>query len=112
MIPRVPLLIAFGLIGLSLALSAWLYPSLPDVIPTHWNIAGEADGFGPKPVAAWLLPGIALGLLGFLGLVPWLSPRGFQVDVHGRAFGVLVVALTALLVFIHLLSLAAAMRPT
>ena len=111
MIPRVPLLIAFGLIGLSLALSAWLYPSLPDVIPTHWNIAGEADGFGPKPVAAWLLPGIALGLLGFLGLVPWLSPRGFQVDVHGRAFGVLVVALTALLVFIHLLSLAAAMRP-
>jgi uncharacterized membrane protein len=109
--PRVPLLVSLALIGMALAVSAWLYPALPDVIPTHWNIRGEADGFGPKGVAAWLLPMVALGLLGFMCLIPWLSPQGFQVDVHGRAFSVLLVSLTALMVFIHLLSLAAAMRP-
>jgi uncharacterized membrane protein len=54
---------------------------------------------------------VALGLLGFMCLIPWLSPQGFQVDVYGRPFSVLLVTLTALMVFIHLLSLAAAMRP-
>ena len=24
---------------------AWLYPGLPDRIPTHWNIKGEVDGY-------------------------------------------------------------------
>jgi uncharacterized membrane protein len=109
--PRVPLLVSLALIGMALAVSAWLYPALPDVIPTHWNIKGEADGFGPKGVAAWLLPTVALGLLGFMGLIPWLSPQGFQVDSHSRAFSVLLVTITALMVFIHLLALAAAMRP-
>ena len=91
--PRAAVLVSLALIGVSLALSAWLYTSLPDVIPTHWNINGEADGFGPKGVAAWLLPVITLALLGFMCLIPWLSPQGFQVDVHGRAFSVLLVAL-------------------
>lgn len=109
--PRVPLLVSLVIVAVALAVSAWLYPGLPESIPTHWNIEGEADGYGPKAVAAWLLPGIALGLLGFMALIPWLSPKGFQVDVHGRAFGMLVVAMTALMVFIHLLSLAAALHP-
>lgn len=109
--PRSAFLASLALVAMALATSAWLYPSLPEAIPTHWNIQGEADGFGPKAVAAWLLPAIALLLLGFMAILPWLSPQGFQVDVHGRAFGVLLVATTALFVFIHLLSLAAALRP-
>ena len=108
---RVPLILSLVLVAGALVLSAWLYPALPDQIPTHWNIHGEADGFGPKAVAAWLLPGIGLFLVGFMALLPWLSPKGFQVDVHGRAFGVLVVAMTALFVYIHCLSLVAALRP-
>jgi len=108
--PRTPLWISLALIAASLAVSAWLYPSLPDVVPTHWNIRGEADGFGPKGVAAWLLPAMALGVLGFMALVPWMSPKDYQIDTHGPAYGFIVVATTALLVFIHLLSLAGAMR--
>lgn len=109
--PRAAVLVSIALIAAALGISAWLYPSLPDVVPTHWNFEGKADGFGPKGVAAWLLPVIALGLLGFMVVIPWLSPQGFQVDVQSRAFSVLLVSLTALMVFIHLLSLAAAMRP-
>lgn len=108
---RPSLWISLALVAFALAVTAVLYPSLPDQIPTHWNIRGEADGFGPKTVAAWLLPAIATGLVAFLRVAPWLSPKGFGVDVDGRAYGFLVVATTALLVSIHLLSLAAALRP-
>ncbi len=28
--------------------SAWLYPALPQQIPTHWNFRGQIDGYGDK----------------------------------------------------------------
>ena len=36
------------LIGIPFIYAAYLYPSLPEIIPTHFNIKGEADGFGSK----------------------------------------------------------------
>ena len=30
------------------AILAFYYPQLPDVVPIHWNISGEADGFAKK----------------------------------------------------------------
>jgi uncharacterized membrane protein len=36
------------LIGIPFIYAAYLYPSLPEIIPTHFNIKGEADGFGVK----------------------------------------------------------------
>jgi|LauGreDrversion4_1035100.scaffolds.fasta_scaffold133191_2 uncharacterized membrane protein len=36
------------LIGIPFIYATYLYPSLPEIIPTHFNIKGEADGFGGK----------------------------------------------------------------
>ena len=43
----------FELLGWGVLLALWIwtgtsYSSLPDTIPTHFNAAGEADGFGRK----------------------------------------------------------------
>jgi len=43
----------FELLGWGVLLALWVwtstnYSSLPDTIPTHFNAAGEADGFGSK----------------------------------------------------------------
>ncbi len=56
----------FELLGWGVLLALWVwtgtsYSNLPDTIPTHFNAAGEADGFGRKasivglPVIATLL---------------------------------------------------------
>ena len=56
----------FELLGWGVLLALWVwtgtsYSNLPDTIPTHFNAAGEADGFGRKasivslPVVASLL---------------------------------------------------------
>jgi uncharacterized membrane protein len=54
---------------LSLALiwfiTLFFYKKLPATVPTHFNAAGTADGFGPK-ATFFLLP--ALGTLLFIGL--------------------------------------------
>ncbi len=41
-------LLLFAVTVLSLLGHLFLYPSLPDVIPIHWGVSGQADGFGPK----------------------------------------------------------------
>lgn len=49
-------------------LVAIAYPYLPDVIPIHFNIKGQADGFGPKDFI-WLEPLVASVLYTVMTLV-------------------------------------------
>ncbi|MDY0288659.1 MAG: SdpI family protein [Sphaerochaeta sp.] len=45
-----------------LTLSAFLYGRLPDQVPIHFNLAGEADNYAPKAFGAFILPlSLALG---------------------------------------------------
>ena len=38
-----------------------LWNQLPEQMPTHWNAAGEIDGWSSKPFAVFVLPLILLG---------------------------------------------------
>jgi len=45
----------------------WYYfNELPEIIPVHYNTAGEPDGFSQK-IAIWTLPGITLAI--YLGML-------------------------------------------
>lgn len=55
--------------------SAYLWNDLPDVVPTHFNMQGEADDWGPKWVNAIMFP--AIGLATYLSLIflPFIDPK-------------------------------------
>src|SRR2546423_15314529 len=42
--------------GLQLLIAAMAYAFLPDRMPIHWKAAGQINGYGPKLLAAMLLP--------------------------------------------------------
>ena len=44
-------LLSYIFIVAAVAVTAFLYPTLPDPMPSHWNIEGEVDGYMPKPWA-------------------------------------------------------------
>lgn len=50
--------------------TAIVYSKLPDQIPTHWGVTGQADQWGDKTWAAWMMPG--MGLI-FLFMFPFLA---------------------------------------
>jgi uncharacterized membrane protein len=50
-------IIALGLVLLPFAYALYLYPTLPNKIPMHFNINGEVDGWGSKE-SIYLLPAI------------------------------------------------------
>jgi uncharacterized membrane protein len=89
--------IGLALVVIAIAGSAALYPSLPERIPSHWNVRGEIDGWMPKPLGAFFLPGLLLGTwLLFLAL-PKISPKNFEVEKFGRAYDAVALATIAFL---------------
>ena len=87
-----------------LGLTAAVYPSLPERIPTHWNAAGEIDGWSAKPMT-FLMPAVMVVMLGILSVVPWLSPKQFEIDTFRGTYAFIVVLVMAFFGFIHVLTL-------
>lgn len=83
------------------ALAAWLYPSLPDQVPTHWNIEGKVDGWGHKNWATFLTPALMTGFLVFFAFLPTLSPRHFEVDAFRSTYLYILVLLAGLFFFMN-----------
>jgi uncharacterized membrane protein len=98
-----PILIA-GAYAFSLA----VYARLPERMPTHWNAAGQVDGWSGRAFA-FLMPTVALGLwLLFLAL-PRLDPRRANYARFGGTFQLLITAIILFEVALHVLLLGAAL---
>jgi len=76
-------------------MAAWYYPTLPDPLPTHWNLAGEVNGWTAKPWGVWLLPLVAAGTFVLLWLLPVISPRGFRLDKARRVYDIVIFVFMA-----------------
>ncbi|MCA9602691.1 MAG: SdpI family protein [Myxococcales bacterium] len=67
-------------IAISFAVTAVLYPSMPETIATHWGADGTPNGFMPKELGAFVLPATALGVYVLLALLTRISPTGFDLE--------------------------------
>ncbi len=72
--------LCFLFIGVAIAVAAYLYPDLPDQIPTHWNIKGEVDDYTAKPWGVTIMPLAAIFVFVVMRLIPVISPKGFRTD--------------------------------
>ncbi|MEL6864853.1 MAG: DUF1648 domain-containing protein [Bacteroidota bacterium] len=54
-----------------IAIPLYFYDRLPDLIPIHFNLFGEVDGYGSKQMI-WLWPALGLAIYGGLG---WMNKR-------------------------------------
>lgn len=108
---RAMLLCGLLLVVAMLAYSLWLYPSLPDRIPTHWNWKGEVDGWSSRLFGTFFLPGMSAGMFLLFLALPWLSPKGFQIEPFRSTYNLIVVLVLALMAYIHVVALQAALHP-
>ncbi|HZL87400.1 MAG TPA: SdpI family protein [Pirellulaceae bacterium] len=107
---RLYIYLTVGLVALALAASLILYPRLPAVIPTHWNIEGKIDGYGSKTWATFLMPAIMAGMLLLFWALPWLSPKHFEVDSFRATYWFIALVVTGMMGFVHALTLWAALE--
>ncbi len=88
-----------------------LYPTLPDVIPMHWNASGQVDGWWPRATGAWFVPGLALLLAALTWVLPWLSPHQFRVDGFRTTYHTIMALMAVLFGGIHAVAFVQAYHP-
>lgn len=82
-----------------------IWNELPDQVPRHWNIHGEADGFWPK---YW--PIIMTGILYFLFLLlPLIDPRKKNYILFSASYHKLRLAIMAFFGVIQVMTMIKAM---
>lgn len=101
--------LAMTLVAAAFAISAALYPSLPAIIPTHWNAQGVIDGWMPKSRGAFIAPGVSLVITAFLILFEPIQIEEDADDLKARYYPTIVAAVAGLSFFVNLWVLMAGM---
>jgi uncharacterized membrane protein len=89
------------------------YDRLPDQVPIHWNAHGRPDGFKPKEDVFrvfLMVPAMMAGFVGLTLLLPWLSPKHFEVDRFRDTFQYIMMLIQGLFAFIHLMVLLGSLK--
>jgi uncharacterized membrane protein len=100
-------IIAVGLIAAVLVATTATYSHLPATVPTHWDARGNVNGWSARWTLFVIDPGIMAGLLLLFAVLPWLSPKHFEVDSFRSTYLYIMVVVLAMMTYMHALMLAA-----
>jgi uncharacterized membrane protein len=98
-----PLLI----IATALAASAVAYPNLSERIPTHWNFAGEVDGWSGRGWGAWMMPVMMAFVWALTRFLPAIDPRRKNYEKFSGAFEGIILSVMVFMLVLHGITLAA-----
>lgn len=101
-------LIAALIISTTLVATLVLYPDLPRSVPTHWNFRGGIDRYGDKR-GVFLGPALMVGIVLFFAVLPWLSPKRYDVDTFRSTYLYIMLVALALMAYDQVLMLWAAL---
>jgi uncharacterized membrane protein len=97
------------LIALATAAGLILSPQFPDPMPSHWNAAGEVDGYTSKFWGIWLMPLITLGLTLLLAFIPAIDPLKANIEQFRGLYNTFIIGFVAYMLYVYGLTLAAAL---
>lgn len=93
-------LICAVLVIIAAIASVLAYPNMSEQVPTHWNAAGEVDGYSGKLTAVLIGPLGALFMWGIMLLIPVISPKGFRTTEFSGVLNIIQVVLVAFMIAI------------
>jgi uncharacterized membrane protein len=97
------------IVAAALALSIWAYPRLPDSVPTHWNMRGQADDYSSRLVAVLSVPLGLLVLMAVFQILPRIDPKGRNYLKFQDTYWTLVNGVLGLGLGLHAMVLAVGM---
>ena len=82
-------------------ISILVYPSLPDVIPMHWNIRGEVDNYMPKSSAIWFVPTMTMILWVLFQFLPLLDPKKDKYKLFQKEWDIIQATIIGFIAYLH-----------
>jgi uncharacterized membrane protein len=69
---------------ITIAFTIAVYPTVPDKVVSHWNAAGQADGYMSKLWGLSLIPLIMTGFVALLTVLPRIDPYKKNYEKFGN----------------------------
>ena len=85
----------------------FLYPHMPEQIPIHWNVHGEADNYGPKLFGIFGLPLLNVGMYILFIVLPKIDPKRNDYMKFSNAYLAIRYALHLFFALLFALTIAA-----
>jgi uncharacterized membrane protein len=86
--------------------SAWAYPQLPVRVATHWNAAGQPNGYSTRAFAVAFIPGLMVLMTLLFQILPLVDPKRSNYAKFLGSYWVIANAVLLFLGAVHVLVLA------
>ena len=97
------------MIAAMLLFTLLVYSSLPDPMPSHWNVRGEVDGWTSRFWGSLLAPLVAVGVWLLLPVLRRVDPRRRNYDRFDPTFWLLINMLVFFFAGVHVATLGVAL---
>lgn len=98
-------LINIAIIGLAFIESIWAYTRLPEKVASHWDAAGQVNGYMGKFGGAFFMPLLTLSIFILFSFVPKIDPRN-NIAKFKDIFNIFITVFLLYMLYIHTLSIA------
>ncbi len=103
---KIQYLLSLALIIIAFGAAVYLYPQLPDPMPSHWNAKGEVDGYMPKFWGVFLFPIITIFLFGLFLLIPRIDPLKKNIEKFRKYYDWFIPLMVAFFIYIYFATIA------
>lgn len=104
-------MLSLGVMGLTSAVTAAVYERLPERVATHFDMAGNPNGWMSRPMAACFVPVLAVGLWALLRFLPRVLPTTERKRLNDSTSALVAALTTVFIAATHLLILYRALIP-
>jgi uncharacterized membrane protein len=94
-----------GVIILSFVLGIIFYDDLPDKVASHWNTAGEVDGYMSKFCGLFLMPAISVMIVLLFVLILKVDPLKKNIRKFGNYFEGMIFVIVLFLFYLQILTI-------
>lgn len=106
---RTTTILSITLIVIATLVGVLLWNRLPDPMPSHWNAAGEVDGYMSKFWGILLLPIMTIVLVPLFLIIPHIDPLKANIAKFRGIFNWFIVIFVMYMLFVYTLTLATAL---
>ena len=92
------------LIAISIAASFYFYAHFPERVVTHWNFAGEPNGWSGRAFAAFFFPALFIGMYVLFLVLPRLDPQKARYEEFAKIYNIFRNFILAALVAIYFIA--------
>lgn len=99
----------WAIIALMFISGAYIYPSMPETMATHWDADGNVNGYSTRAVGVFLIPMLALGIYLLFKAIPHIAVYRKNIESFKQYYFYLIAGVVIFLAVVQSAMLAANM---